>query len=218
MKVREALSSMVISHQWNTWRQSNNERAIDIKSRILDETWWSRAEYLLSFTEPILSMIRFTDMDKPCLGEVYDGIDSMIENMRSVINAREQDPEETFCKEVQSICVERWNKMTTLFLAFSLSPKYYSENILALPTRVPPYRDAEVGEGCRKAIAKLFPNIEMEDVVTSEFVDFVSSTGQTLAAVRDKYRKDAHAWWYLNGHKLPNLQILAIKVLSQVSL
>ena len=83
---------------------------------------------------------------------------------------------------------------------------------------MPPYRDAEVGEGFRKANAKLFPHIEMEDAITSEFADFVSSTGQTLAVVHDKYRKDAHAWWYLNGHKLPNLQILAIKVLSQVSL
>jgi hypothetical protein len=210
---------MVISQQWGIWRQSSTERATDIRKRILDDAWWDRAEYLLSFTEPILSMIRFTDMDKPCLGEVYDGIDSMIEKMRSVINAKEQDPEETFFKEVQSMCVERWNKMTTPLhlLAFALSPKYYSDEILALPTRVPPYRDAEVGEGFRKAIAKLFPNIEMEDAVTSEFADFVSSTGHSPAAIRDKYRKDAHSWWYLNGHKSPNLQILAIKVLSQVS-
>ena len=58
----------------------------------------------------------------------------------------------------------------------------------------------------------------MEDSVTSEFADFVSSKGHTLAAIRDKYRKDAHSWWYLNGRKSPNLQTLTIKVLSQVSL
>ena len=48
---------------------------------------------------------------------------------------------------------------------------------------MPPYRDAKVGEGFRKAIAKLFLDIEMEDVVTSEFSDFVSSIGHSLAAV-----------------------------------
>ena len=79
-------------------------------------------------------------------------------------------------------------------LAFSLSPKYYSEEVLALPTRVPPYCDAEVGEGFRKAIAKLFPNIDMEDAVTSEFVEFVSSIGHSHAIICDKYRKDAHSW------------------------
>ena len=70
---------------------------------ILDDTWWERAEYLLSFTEPIMSMIRYTDMDHPCLGEVYDGIDSMLEKMKHVINEKKQDPKETFFKELQKI-------------------------------------------------------------------------------------------------------------------
>ena len=120
----------------------------------------------------------------------------MIENMRSIINAKEKDREDCFFKEVQSICVERWNKMTTPLhlLAFSLSPKYYSEEGHAMPTRVPPYHDAKVGEGFRKAVAKHFLDTEMEDVVTSEFADFLSSTGPSLAVVHDKYRKDAHSW------------------------
>ncbi|XP_059064105.1 uncharacterized protein LOC131856359 [Cryptomeria japonica] len=57
----------------------------------------------------------------------------------------------------------------------------------------------------------------MEDLMTSEFADFVASNGQSVSALRDKYKKDSHAWWYLNGHTSPNLQTLAIKVLSQVA-
>ena len=217
--MRESLASMVISQSWSLWRQSSTERATNVKRMILDDTWWERAEYLLSFTEPIMSMIRYTDMDHPCLGEVYDGIDSMLEKMKHIINEKEQDPEETFFKEVQTICVERWNKMTTPLhlLAFALTPKFYSDEILAMPSRVPPYRDAEVSEGCRKALTKLFPDREMENIVTSEFADFVASNGQSASALRDKYTKDAHAWWYLNGHTSPHLQTLAIKLLSQVS-
>ncbi|XP_057831543.1 uncharacterized protein LOC131042228 [Cryptomeria japonica] len=219
VKVRQPLASMVISQSWSLWRQSNTERAANVKRMILDDTWWDRVEYLLSFTEPIMSMIRYTDMDHPCLGEVYDGIDSMIEKMKAIINAKEQDPEETFFKEVQSICVERWNKMTTPLhlLAFALTPKFYSDEMLAKPSRVPPYRDSEVSEGCRTALTKLFPDSEMEDLMTSEFADFVASNGQSVSALRDKYKKDSHAWWYLNGHTSPNLQTLAIKVLSQVA-
>lgn len=174
MKVREALSTMVISQSWSIWRQSNSERAANIKRMILDDIWWDRAEYLLAFTEPILSMIRFTDMDKPCLGEVYDGIDSMLEKMKSIICEKEQDPQETFFKEVHAICVDRWNKMTTPLhlLAFALTPKFYSRELLALPNRLPPYRDVEVNDGFRKALVKLFPDTEMEDVVSSEFASF----------------------------------------------
>lgn len=113
---------------------------------ILHDTWWERVEYLLSLLEPIMSMIRFTNMDHPCLGEVYEGIDSMIEKMKLIINEKAQGPEETFFKEVRTICVERWNKMTTPLhlLAFALTPKFYSDEILAMPSRVPPYKDAEV--------------------------------------------------------------------------
>ena len=51
-------------------------------------------------------------MNRPCLGVVYDGTNSMIEDIRNIINEREQDLEEKF-KELQIIMVERWNKMTT---------------------------------------------------------------------------------------------------------
>ena len=109
--------------------------------------------------------------------------------------------------------------MTTplYLLAFALIPKFYCDEILAMPSRVPPYRDVEVSEECRKALAKLFLECEMENIVTSEFADFVASNGQSASALRDKSTKDAHAWWYLNGHTSPHLQNLAIKLLSQVS-
>ncbi|KAH9291990.1 hypothetical protein KI387_042820, partial [Taxus chinensis] len=164
--------------QWIGQRQSNTERAQKVKSMILDDTWWDRVEYLLSFTEPIMSMIRFTDMDQPCLGEIYDSIDSMIEKIKAVINAKEQDPEETFFKQVQSILIERWNKMTTPLhlLAFALTPRFYYTEILSLPGRVAPYRDVEVSEGYMAALARLFPNPEAQDIgCDREIVDLDAS-------------------------------------------
>ena len=50
-------------------------------------------------------------------------------------------------------------------LAFALTPKFYSDGILAMPSRVPPYKDVEVSEGCKKALTKLFPDREMENIV-----------------------------------------------------
>ena len=84
---------MVTSANWSIWRQSNSAKAAAIRGLILDESWWDRAEYLMKITKPILSMIRYTGMDRPCLGEVYDGIDSMIEDIRTAINEKEQDPD-----------------------------------------------------------------------------------------------------------------------------
>ena len=91
---------MVTSANWTVWRQSNSDRATTIRGLILNESWWDRVEYLLKFTEPILNMIQYTDIDRPCLGEVYDRIDSIIEHIRAIINEKEQDPDEKFFKEL----------------------------------------------------------------------------------------------------------------------
>lgn len=210
---------MVISQNWSIWRQSSTKRATKIKLLILDDSWWDRVEYLLSFTKPILSMIRSPDMDRPCIGQIYDGIDSMIEKMKSTINAKEQALEETFFKQVHAIVEERWNKMTTPLhlLAFALSPKYYTSEILSLPGRLAPYRDLEVSDGYKKAFRRLFPHPKLQDIVTSEFIDFVHSNGQSIEALHGKFKKDAHSWWYYHGQYFKNLQPLAIKVLSQVT-
>lgn len=197
---------MVISQNWSIWRQRSTKRATKIKLLILDDSWWDCVEYLLSFIEPILSMICYTNMDRPCIREIYDGIDSMIEKMKSTINAKEQDPKENFFKQVHDIIEERWKKMTNplhLF-AFALSPKYYNSEILSLTGRLAPNRDLEVSDGYKKAFRRLFPDPELQDIATIE-------------ALRDKFKKDAHSWWYYHGQYLKNLQSLAIKVLSQVS-
>ncbi|XP_057865649.2 uncharacterized protein LOC131073259 isoform X2 [Cryptomeria japonica] len=219
VKVKEALSRMVTNANWSIWRQSIGTRGAAIKAMILDDSWWDLAEYLLRFTEPILSMNRYTDMDRPCLGEVYDGIDSMIKDMKTIINQKEQDPEEKFFKEIQKIMVERWNKMTTRLhlLAFALSPKYYSREVLnKSSTRVAPYRDHEVAIGYKAALRRLFPD-SLRAVVRAEVMSFTSTDDCGIEALEDKANVDAHKWWYYHGEIYQNLQPIAVKVLSQVA-
>ena len=125
MQVKEAITNMATSNNWAIWRQSNTERATNIRKRILDEDWWEHVEYLINLNAPTMTMLRYTDMDRPCLGEIYDGIDSMLEKIKQFVNEKERDPQETFFKQLQAIVIERWNKMTTPLhlLAYALTPK-----------------------------------------------------------------------------------------------
>lgn len=219
VQVKDALQGMVISNNWGVWKQKNTERANKIKERLLADSWWERVGYLLKITEPIMSMLRYADMDRPCLGEIYDGIDSMIEKIKQVINEQEQDPQETFFKQVQKIINERWNKMTTPLhlLAYALTPKYYSSQYCDLPGRLPPYRDMEVSDGYQAAFRRIFPDDDIRDVIMDEFIAFVNATDLSNDALRHRFKKHAHGWWYLHGQKFRTLQPLAIKVISQVS-
>ena len=103
----------------------------------------------------------------------------MVERIREIIRASENDPFETFYYEVKDIVTERWNKMTTPLhlLAYALHPKYYHSKILSLPGRTAPNKDSEVVQGYKTALRKIYRNTGVAIEVRQEFGAFVQSTG-----------------------------------------
>jgi hypothetical protein len=55
-------------------------------------------------------MIMTFDIDMPCMGEVYESIDSMLERIREIIKANDDDPLQLFYYEVKYIFTKRWKK------------------------------------------------------------------------------------------------------------
>ena len=107
LKVKDALSQMVIGHQWGVWKISNSERAQRIRDLILNERWWAHVTYIFNFMEPIMTMLRFADTDTPCLGDAYDGMDTMVEKVKHSIEAYESVPTEcqALCSKVEAIII-----------------------------------------------------------------------------------------------------------------
>jgi len=129
-----------------------------VKRLVIDDDWWDRVELLLEFTKPIMDLLRMFDTNIPNLGEMSEGIDSMIEKIGVVINAKENDLDEFFYREVKEILTKRWNKMTTPLhlLAYAMNPKYYAAELLSDPTRTTPSKDPEVSQGFEKDFQKDF--------------------------------------------------------------
>jgi hypothetical protein len=221
VQVRQALQAMVIDPLWESWRTSSSDRGQRIKSIILDDVWWDKVQYLLRFTEPILTMIRTFDTDMPCLGEVYENIDSMLERIREIIKANDDDPLELFYHEVKDIVTKRWNKMTTPLhlLAYALHPKYYHSRILSLPGRTAPNKDFEVVQGYKTALRKIYRDVGMAMEVREEFGAFVQSTGNFSdpLAMDDRGHMDPITWWGFHGGDSIHLSTLATRLLSQVA-
>ena len=48
---------------------------------VIGDEWWDTVEYVLAFSKAIVDLLRMLDTDKPSLGEVFEGIDSMIEKI-----------------------------------------------------------------------------------------------------------------------------------------
>jgi hypothetical protein len=88
--MREALSSMVVNPQWQTWKQSNTEKAMRVRGTILDEAWWVQAELFVSIMEPLVDLLKLCDLDVPMLGDIYEGTDHMLERIQQLLE--EKDP------------------------------------------------------------------------------------------------------------------------------
>ena len=120
-------------------------------------------------------MINTFDTDMPCLGEVNENIDSMLERIREIIKASGSDPFEVFYNEIKDRVTKRWSKMTTPLhlLAYALHPKYY----LSLLGRTSPHKDSKVVQGYKTTLRKIYRDVGIAMEVREEFGGFVQSTG-----------------------------------------
>ena len=85
VEVKQPLVSMVVNQLWAEWRQADLEWGTMVRRLCLDEEWWSKIDFLLKFTTLAFELLRSVDIDGPFLGEVYDGMDTMIEKTVEII-------------------------------------------------------------------------------------------------------------------------------------
>ena len=132
-----------------------------------------------------------------------------------MIQRRENDPKETFNKKVEAIVLHCWNKITTRLhlLGYTLSPKYYSAEVLVIPSRVPPYRDVEVANGYKRELSRVFSYPKVRLAVRREFGLFILEKDLLPLVINDQSRMDTIIWRYLHGQYYVYLQPLSIKIL-----
>jgi hypothetical protein len=226
-EVKAALGSMVISEFWSFWRKTDQASSKKVKDTVLDDAWWERVDLTIKIMEPIISLLQFADTDKPILGEVYEGWDSMIESMRTIILQNESleygTPAEIFFTTIQDILISRWNKNCTPlhYLAHSLNPKYYNNEWLSGGTsrRFLSHMDHELSKGRKEAFRQIYQDRASFDEVEAGFIDFSTANERfsSYDVLKDRGAKKPHAWWATHGASCPPLQELAMRILSQVT-
>jgi len=128
LRLKDSLLLMVVSDKWTAYRDDDQGKARFVKGKVLDDLWWDNVKYIVDFTEPIFSMLRAADTDKPSLHLIYEMWDTMIEAVKACIYQHERKPhdeESTFYDIVYAILYDRWLKSNTPLhcLAHSLNPR-----------------------------------------------------------------------------------------------
>eukprot|EP00267_Zea_mays_P045970 XP_020398306.1 uncharacterized protein LOC103634671 [Zea mays] len=219
--IKDALSVMVVSEKWSTYREDNPRQAQFVKEKIVNDLWWDKVRYFLSFAEPVYTMIRAAGTDKPCLHLMYEMWDTMIEKVNSVIyrhEIKESHEESIFYSAVHDILVSRWRKSNTPLhcLAHSLNPKYYTDAwINEVPNGQAPHNDEEISEMRNACFRSYFSGEELK--IKLQYANFsLFGTGfNSFDSIEDRGYMEPKLWWRIHGHSAPELKRLALKLLGQ---
>ena len=217
VEVQASIQATIVSQEWNAWAESKSAQGKKLREMLLSEEWWTECKYVVSFTSPVVELIRYADSDSPSLGEIYECMDSMVGKVKNII--RQRNPSLDFFVEIHKLIEKRWNKLNTPLhmAAYALNPKWYMER----PNRILPIDDEEVKQGFLDAINKMYSPDEAS-ILREQFIDFgtLSPPTFTLDAKRDikNYaQKKPIGWWRMYGGQVPELRKLATRLLSQVA-
>ncbi|KAL8464162.1 hypothetical protein ACS0TY_033905 [Phlomoides rotata] len=197
--VKGQLQSMVISEQWSMYREDNDEKARIVKEKLLDDGWWDSVDYILRFAEPIYSMLRSCDTDKPFLHLVYEMRDTMIIEVKKIIFENEEK------SDLEESCF--WNLCTT------------EDWKIGHPPLTTPDHDPEVTKMRKICIKRLFLDVDTRTAVTLEFANFFGCFEEfgDEDSIRDGSNLDPLKWWVAYGIGAPHLRSIAVRLLGQVS-
>ena len=155
-------------------------------------------------------MIRFTDSDRPIIGEVYEQMDSMLGQIKDIVQPKYVNLYNHIRVEVE----KRWEMLNIPLhaLAYVLTPKYYHVSWLSSlapsgGTKKRPHQDPEVQAGYMKALDKLVPDEEECDNIRKQLSHYILSNGAfgTNHAIRDRGNLSSLEWWNMHGGTAPQL-------------
>ena len=71
------------------YKEDDLVKAKEVNDKILNEDFWMDVDHILSFTTLMYEMLRLADTEKPCLHNIYEWWDSMIEKVKEAIYKKE---------------------------------------------------------------------------------------------------------------------------------
>lgn len=201
---RQVLQEVIISAEWKQWKQTIMEEVTSVESAILGDEFWSKAHLMLQLYEPFVSSLAV--YDKCAIGFVYDWKNQALNTLRN------KAIDSGILNQFEELIECKWDVLFSPLHAagYILNPKYMGKSQT---------KDKSVMRGWKSTLEKYENDSSARRALREELSSYwhlEGSLGEEDAVdCRDKM--DPVAWWENFGFETPNLQTLAIKVLSQVS-
>jgi len=213
IQVKESLQEAVVDKNFKSWivKQKYKAKGLEISAKVLDDEWWKRASTTVQLCEPMVSLLRFVDGGGalPTIGKVYFRMYEVVQHVGTMDAVCDEDRQ-----AVKKFVHDRWGMLHTDMhsAGFMLDPEYsfeaYSQNT-----------NDEVMSGFCNILQKFHPDdVEKQSLILQQLTQFRSSSGIFAREMVKTVAKGmpGHTWWSTFGGGVPELQSVAVKVLSQV--
>ncbi|KAL5194284.1 PHD finger protein ING1 [Glycine soja] len=207
-KEKTNIRKMFTSDEWTLNKLSKEPKGKEAAKVVLMPSFWNSVVYTLKVMAPLVKVLCLVDGEKkPAMGYIYETMDKAKETIIKSFNNNESK-----YKDVFAIIDKRWNCQLHRPLhaaAHFLNLEFFYDNTdLEF--------DFEVTNGLFKCIKKLIPQFDVQQKILTELhlykIDAEHFGSNFLMAQRKTHSPTY--WWRMFGSQTPNLQKLAIKILS----
>ncbi|XP_074312445.1 uncharacterized protein LOC141647959 [Silene latifolia] len=205
-QMKEALQDLVMSNEWKQWKLNTAGDFVSTEATILGDDFWCRAQIMLQLCEPFVRLVASFNIDKSIMGDVYNW------RVQSLEDVRNMGIDDIALNQMELLIENRWNVLFSPLHAagYMLNPRYFGRG---------QSKDKTLMRGWKTTLDRYEPESALRYLLREQLSIYwrlEGSFGEDDAMeCRDKM--DPVTWWENFGFDTPQLQALAIKVLSQVS-
>ncbi|XP_057864954.1 uncharacterized protein LOC131072720 [Cryptomeria japonica] len=202
------LKRMFVSERWLQSSYCRKPEAEKVVKAVFDDRYAKLMEEIINLSEPLVRVLRMVDGDKSPIGYLYEAMDKAKEAIQHLYGS-----ERTKYEPIWRIIDQRWNRQLHQHIhaaAYYFNPKFfYSRNFKI---------DEEVQLGLDTCIQRLVLDENIQDIIVDELQRYKKEDGPLFSSPIGIRKRDTlllDLWWEDYGATTPNLQKLAIRILSQ---
>ncbi|KAJ6901514.1 hypothetical protein NC651_019320 [Populus alba x Populus x berolinensis] len=195
----------------NSWMQSSftKQRAgIEVAEILVDQLFWSMCDHALNVAKPLLSVLHLMDCeDRPSMGYVYDAMEKAKKSIIAAFDNMESDYA-SYLKIIDHVWQEEFHSPLHA-AAYHLNPAvFYNANFSF---------NKVIQKGLLDCIETIEPSLSAQVTITSHIKFYEEAVGDfgRPVALHGRESLVPATWWSLYAADYPDLQRLAVRILSQ---
>ena len=193
-------------------KKSYYAEGIWVRSKMQDGSFWEMGAMIQKIVYPIIELLRLADSELPLMGKVYHRMSQIASHLES---AEFEGLTRAQRNRLESIHADRWSYLHNHYHAagFALDPEFSREAVHA---------NREIMSGFQIVCDRVhFASPAKAALAKQQFLIYKNrSQGVFMepGIIDTAARSTAgHLWWEMYGYEVPELQMVAMKVLSKRS-